>query len=93
MSFRTILVKDNLLEMISEYYALPGNEAGGPCHIVLDDFNVRDRNLEFCLKACKEENDLMGIAIIENLMLLETKVDRWRAIGLDEDRIKELLED
>ena len=28
--------------------------AGGPAHIVADDWNVADENIAFCLEACKD---------------------------------------
>jgi hypothetical protein len=45
------------------YYALPGNGAGGNLHIVLDDGNVRDSDIEFCIERAQEKGDKFGEAI------------------------------
>lgn len=32
-----------------DWYRMPGNGVGGVLHIVLDDYNVDDRSLDFCM--------------------------------------------
>lgn len=53
---------------VAAYYTLPLYAAGGPCHIVLDDNNYRDEDIEFCIGACKEKNDWFGEAIMRALL-------------------------
>lgn len=40
-----------VLPLVNAYYAKPGNSVGGNLHIVLDDCNVEDGHVEFCLRA------------------------------------------
>lgn len=45
---------DELLSYCKRLYQLPGCGAGGCLHILLDDNNYRDSDLEFCRKYCEE---------------------------------------
>jgi len=36
-------------DLIAKIYEAPGGGAGGNCHIVVDDWNLEDHNVEFCL--------------------------------------------
>ncbi len=49
-----------IIELCKVYYQKPGNGVGGNLHIVLDDGNLKDSHIEFCLKQCREKNDLDG---------------------------------
>lgn len=40
--------KAGLPAWLDRLYAMPDCAAGGPLHIVTDDYNVEDRHLEFC---------------------------------------------
>ena len=37
-----------LQTLVERLYALPNCALGGPLHIVVDDYNVRDSDLDFC---------------------------------------------
>lgn len=52
---------------VSAYYSLPGNACGGLCHIVLDDGNVDDDSIDFCIVKCHEQHDWLGAAIMSAL--------------------------
>ena len=52
-----------LIKLCKEYYNIPGNELGGNLHIVLDDGNIEDGSIDFCLKQAEEKNDPKGIQI------------------------------
>lgn len=39
-----------LARKIKEFYATSGNETGGVLHIVLDDFNIDDEDIDWCLE-------------------------------------------
>jgi hypothetical protein len=41
----------HLQHAIRDFHTIPGCETGGPLHIVTDDGNVEDRNLDFCFDA------------------------------------------
>ena len=47
--------KRELLEsLIGLLYGTLGQSTGGLCHIILDDDNIRDSDIDFVLKACDE---------------------------------------
>jgi len=50
------------------YYQTPGNETGGSLHIILDDGNVEDGNLWFCLSECVNKRDFDGVWICSMLL-------------------------
>lgn len=76
--------------LIAEVYAF--SAAGGRCHVVIDDFNIDDRNIAFCKGLLKEpelwgENDrstdtLQRIAESRCLMVLEDMTLAERASAL-----------
>ncbi len=65
--------------MVAAYYALPGNGAGGNCHVVLDDGNRGDQFLILVIADCEREGDHDGKAIME-AMLKMTPTQR-RKVG------------
>lgn len=68
-----------LSKLIKDYYNINGNRSGGNCHIVLDDFNVKDSDIDFCIKECEKKNDNDGIVIM-NFMKNIRKTARLKAI-------------
>ncbi len=51
-------------ETIANFYNLDGeNICGGNLHIILDDGNLRDSDIFFCLNSCIKEGDFQGILI------------------------------
>lgn len=64
----------DVLKLVHAYYA-NGNGAGGNLHIVLDDGNIRDGDVLFCLERAKECGDTDGIEIA-NLLLAMSKTQR-----------------
>ncbi len=42
------------------YYGLPGNGVGGSLHIVLDDENVQDSHVDFCIQQAVDTCDHPG---------------------------------
>lgn len=51
-----------------DYYNSPGNGAWGSLHVVLDDGNVRDDCVQFCIDIAKERGDTEGAALAEILL-------------------------
>jgi hypothetical protein len=47
------------IELVKNYY-YDGNGSGGNLHVVLDDGNLKDSDIEFCLNNCLTENDIEG---------------------------------
>lgn len=60
---------DQALAVARAYYA-SGNPLGGNLHVVLDDGNIEDSHVEWCLERCLELNDKSG----EELALLLLKM-------------------
>nr|WP_250808197.1 hypothetical protein [Neorhizobium tomejilense] len=52
------------------YYELPGNGAWGSLHIVLDDGNVSNGNVEFCIEAAADSGDEEGRQLAEILLAM-----------------------
>lgn len=59
--------------LIDEYYSTDG--AGGSLHIVLDDYNLTDNDVKYCIKYAIDSNDYFG-EIIGNLLLEFTPEER-----------------
>jgi hypothetical protein len=48
---------DEIVGLIQELYSQPGGGVGGPLHIVTDDWNLKDGNVEFALRSAAEDPD------------------------------------
>lgn len=57
-----------VLPLVRAYYAKPGNGAGGALHVVLDDYNVGDDNVQFCLDDARALGDDDGVALAKVLL-------------------------
>lgn len=56
--------------MVIDYYGKPGNCAGGHLHIVLDDGNIDDDDVEFCLQSAKQNGDFDGVRLATKLLAM-----------------------
>lgn len=56
--------------LVQDYINQPGNHLGGNLHIVLEDGNVDDDSLEFCLRRCIERDDKLGINLARILLMM-----------------------
>lgn len=65
--------------LIEAYYTKPGNDSGGCCHVVLEDDNLDDPNLRFCLEYCLKKGDEEG-AHIMRLMTQMSRSQRRRVL-------------
>lgn len=65
---------ETAITMARAYYNKPGsphcNAVGGSLHIVLDDGNIHDGDIEFCIEWAKDRNDQDGVALGEYLLTL-----------------------
>ena len=52
------------------YYAIPGNEAWGSLHIVLDDGNVGDDSVRFCIEYAQSVSDVEGERLARILLTM-----------------------
>jgi hypothetical protein len=55
-------IKD-VLPMVLAYVALPNNRVGGNLHIVLDDQNIKDYHIQFCIDMAIEKGDTAGVEL------------------------------
>ncbi len=67
--------------MVRAYYARPGNEAGGSLHIVLDDGNVTDADVQFCRDRAVETGDVCGVVLASTLLTM-SQTQRRRLAGM-----------
>lgn len=72
-------------ELIEALYDTEQGGAGGYAHIVVDDFNIDDQSIDWCLRnmhgnVCQETKD----ASIECLRYLRTlnEEERWSALAI-----------
>lgn len=75
-----IFLTDEIIQKFANYYLKPENGAWGSLHIVLDDDNVRDSDVEFCIQRAKDKNDLEGEELGKILLQL-SKTQRLRLSG------------
>jgi hypothetical protein len=50
-------------KLVERFYAINGNGAGGALHVVLDDANLTDENIERCIASAKQNGDAAGVAL------------------------------
>ena len=58
------------LELARKYYAKEDNSCGGSLHIVLDDGNVEEESVCFCLKEAQTRSDSDGIDLCNALLTI-----------------------
>ena len=71
-----------VLPFAKAYYQLPGNSCGGNLHIVLDDGNLSNEDIKFCLDLCIEAGDKEGVKLATMILKL-SKTQRnklWRLV-------------
>jgi hypothetical protein len=54
---------DELIKLCNAWYRLEGNEVGGSLHLVLDDDNIEDEHVAFCIGWAIEHDDAAGAAL------------------------------
>lgn len=65
--------------LVRWYEAQPGNGAGGSLHNVLDDGNIEDSNVDFCVGYAREKSDRHGELLARVLRLCsKTQRDKVR---------------
>lgn len=68
-----------VLPFVKAYLAKDGNMSGGSLHIVLDDGNILDRHIKFCIEYARERGDKDGVKLGE-LLLRTSKTQRIKLI-------------
>jgi hypothetical protein len=74
MTLRTPLKTNELLEMVRQFYER--NPAGGNLHVCLDDGNMEDGNVWWCLQEAAKHKDLAAVQIACWLLALSEE-DRF----------------
>lgn len=90
---------DTIREMIGCLYSLNGCGAGGMLHILLDDDNIDDDDITWCLKEClkhpeKEESCLgkliceeyLKLSMEERRLLTGTYIGHWSCPFVSEEQ-------
>ena len=54
--------------MAKDYYSLLGNGVGGSLHVVLDDGNLKDYHIQWCLNYALEKGDTQGMELAKALL-------------------------
>lgn len=67
-----------LIEAAKAYYLMPGNAAGGSLHIVLDDCNIEDNDIKWCIDYANFNGDNEGVLLAK--MLLKASLDQRRKL-------------
>lgn len=75
----------------AEYFSLPENGAWGSLHNVLDDGNVSDSNVEYCLENAIERGDHEGTELAE-LLLQMSRTQRIKLPFAVRDHLRALSE-
>jgi len=70
-----------VLPMMYAYRDTAGNGVGGSLHIVLDDGNVEDGHVRWCIERAKECGDEEGVKLGETLLSM-TKTQRKKLSAL-----------
>lgn len=64
-----------VLPLLKAYIAKKGNTVGGSLHIVLEDGNIEDGHVAFCIKDASERGDTEG-AMLASMLLRMSKTQR-----------------
>lgn len=64
-----------VLPLVKAYKEKSGNAVGGSLHIVLDDGNISDDNIKYCLHWAEKQNDPDGVELAR-LLLQMSKTQR-----------------
>ncbi|MEW5856427.1 MAG: hypothetical protein AB1861_03475 [Cyanobacteriota bacterium] len=59
---------EKVLPLAQEYYKI--HRAGGNLHVVLDDGNCTQEDVELCLRQASRENDELGVRLAQALLNL-----------------------
>ena len=78
--------KENIVKKCRDIYSRSGHACGGHLHIVLDDMNIEDHYIDFCLESAKrdkckicEETAILikGLTILERARLVRKRYGEY----------------
>lgn len=67
-----------LIEAVKAYYSIHGNNVGGRLHIVLDDGNINNSDIKWCIDYASSKND--NEAVLLGKMLLGASLTQRRKL-------------
>lgn len=72
-------------EIVQAFYSLPGNSCGGGLHIVVDDYNVEDDNILWCISDERNvgeyaEKYTQDVKWLGSLLLQYTEEERMQIV-------------
>ena len=71
------LTVPEVLERFQMYHREPGNSCWGSLHIVLDDGNLKDHHVKFCIEFAEKRGDREGAELGKILLQMsETQRDK-----------------
>lgn len=74
---------------ILAWYSYEINSVGGPFHVVLDDWNLEDKIIQFCLISVEHDYPFMDQFLELGRILLEvSEVERAYALGLTQGMVR-----
>ncbi|HBO7920514.1 TPA: hypothetical protein L5C37_004801 [Pseudomonas aeruginosa] len=59
-----------LIQMVRDWFAQPGNEGGGIFHVMLEDGNVEQEFADIALEQARQSGDATAIELAEKLAAL-----------------------
>jgi hypothetical protein len=59
-----------ILDLLKDYYRKPENNVGGNLHIILEDPNERDKDVQFCIDRAQLRGDQDGVIIAKAILNL-----------------------
>lgn len=65
-----------VLPLIKKYYSNPCNSSGGNLHIFFEDWNIKDKDLTFCLAQCHKDQDGLGAELCALLLQMSKRQRR-----------------
>jgi len=68
VEIKSVTAVESLIQSCQKYYDKPGNGVGGILHIVLDDENVDDENIKYCLGQAARKDDIPAVKIASELL-------------------------
>jgi hypothetical protein len=68
-----------LVAATKAYYSLPNNAAGGKLHIVLDDGNIKDEHIKWCIDYALRLGDNEGV-MLGRMLLNASKTQRTKLV-------------
>jgi hypothetical protein len=70
-----------VLPLVRRFAQMPGNETGGHLHLVLDDGNVKDHHVRYCLAEAESAGDTLAAEVARTLLTL-SKTQRSKVAAM-----------